>query len=214
LGTTLALAALWGAPSALAEPAPKLAASEAAEQPKKDEPVAAPASAPAAAAVAAPSASVAVAAPSASVAVAAPSASVAVAAPPASVAPSAPVTEAEKPAKGGPPVASYILLGAGAVGIGVGSYFGLQALSSKSEVEQLCPSARGKRTCPASASDELSANARNAVLADAGFVVGMAALAIGGYLLFSGGKAPAATATQLQPSAGPHGGGFNLTGTF
>ena len=196
LGTTLALAALWGAPSALAEPAPKLAASEAAEQPKKDEPVAAPASAPAAAAVAAPSASV------------------AVAAPPASVAPSAPVTEAEKPAKGGPPVASYILLGAGAVGIGVGSYFGLQALSSKSEVEQLCPSARGKRTCPASASDELSANARNAVLADAGFVVGMAALAIGGYLLFSGGKAPAATATQLQPSAGPHGGGFNLTGTF
>jgi tetratricopeptide (TPR) repeat protein len=126
----------------------------------------------------------------------------------------APTPEGEQTTAAGPPVLSYVLLGVGAVGIGVGSYFGLQALSSKSDAEKLCPSAGGKRTCPATADDALSSNTRNAVVADVGFGVGIAALAVGGYLLFSGGKSKETTATQLRPSAGPQGGGFSLIGTF
>jgi hypothetical protein len=136
------------------------------------------------------------------------------AAPAISEAPAGPGPAEDKATSSGPPVAGYVLLGVGAVGIGVGSFLGLKALSSKSDAEKLCPNVAGKRTCPATADETLSSNTRNAVLADIGFGVGIAALAVGGYLLFSGGKAKETTAMQLQPSAGPRGGGFSLIGTF
>jgi len=123
-------------------------------------------------------------------------------------------TDSVKATSAGPPVLSYVLLGVGVVGIGVGSYLGLQALSSKSDAQGLCPDVGGKRTCPASADGTLSSNKRDAILADVGFGVGIAAVAVGGYLLFTGGKPKETAATQLRPAAGPHGGGVSLIGTF
>jgi tetratricopeptide (TPR) repeat protein len=159
---------------------------ERADQQKKEAPAASPASEPAAAAV-----------------------------PPAPAQPEpAQPTDGVKPTSAGPPVLSYVLLGVGVVGIGVGSYFGLQAMSTKSDAEGLCPDLGGKRTCPASANDTLSSNKRDAILADVGFGVGIAAVAVGGYLLFTGGKPKETAATQLRPAAGPHGGGVSLIGTF
>jgi hypothetical protein len=113
-----------------------------------------------------------------------------------------------------PPVLGYVLLGVGAVGLGVGSYFGLQALSTKSDVEALCPDVGGKKTCSSSADGPLSSNQRNAIVADVGFGVGIAAVAVGAYLVFAGGKSTETAATQLRPAAGRHGGGFSLIGTF
>jgi hypothetical protein len=113
-----------------------------------------------------------------------------------------------------PPVLGYVLLGVGAVGIGVGSYFGLQAMSTKSDVEGLCPDVGGKRTCPTSADGKLSSNKRDAIVADVGFGVGIAAVAVGAYLVFAGGKSKETAATQLRPAAGRNGGGLSLIGTF
>ncbi len=116
-----------------------------------------------------------------------------------------------------PPVLGYVLLGVGAVGVGVGSFFGVQALSTKSDAEKLCPDVGGGRRCPASADDTLSSNKRDALLADVSIGVGIAAVAVGAYLVFTNGKAKdaqAATGTRLRPAAGPHGGGFSLIGTF
>ena len=123
-------------------------------------------------------------------------------------------TEGVKTTSAGPPVLGYVLLGVGVVGIGVGSYLGVQALSTKSDAQGLCPDVGGKRTCPASADDTLSSNKRDAILADVGFGVGIAAVAVGGYLFFTGGKPKESTATRLSPAAGPHGGGMSLIGTF
>jgi hypothetical protein len=123
-------------------------------------------------------------------------------------------TDVAKPGASSPPILGYVLLGVGAVGLGVGSYFGLQALSTKSDAEGLCPDVSGKRTCPASADSTLSSNKRDAIVADVGFGVGIAAVAVGAYLVFAGGKPKETAAARLQPAAGPHGGGFSLIGTF
>jgi hypothetical protein len=113
-----------------------------------------------------------------------------------------------------PPILGYVLIGVGAVGVGVGSFFGIQALSTKSSAESLCPDVGGSRRCPASADEKLSSNKRDALIADVSIGVGIAAAAIGTYLVITGGKSEKAASARISPAAGPHGGGFSLTGTF
>ncbi len=113
-----------------------------------------------------------------------------------------------------PPILGYVLIGVGAVGVGVGSYFGVQALSTKSDAEGLCPDVGGSRRCPASANDTLSSNKRDAIIADVGIGIGVVAAAVGTYLVITGGKSSETASARLSPLAGPHGGGVRLTGTF
>jgi len=118
------------------------------------------------------------------------------------------------PADGGsPPILGYALIGVGAVGIGVGSVFGIQALGARSDAEGMCSSGGGVKRCPSSAGDSLSANKRDAILADVGIGVGIVAAAVGTYLVIKGHSKEAPSA-QVQAGAGPHGGQISLVGTF
>jgi tetratricopeptide (TPR) repeat protein len=112
------------------------------------------------------------------------------------------------------PVLGYVLVGVGALGVGAGAFFGVRALSTKSDAEQLCNESSGTRRCPASASDALSSNTRNAVIADVSIGVGLVAAAVGTYLIIKSKSARSETTAQLRAGAGPQGGALSLTGTF
>lgn len=111
------------------------------------------------------------------------------------------------------PVLGYVLVGVGAVGVGLGAYFGIQALSTQSDAETACKEASGARHCPSSASDTLDANQRNAIIADVGIGVGIVAAAVGTFLIFKS-KSKDTASTELRAAAGPQGGGLNLVGRF
>jgi tetratricopeptide (TPR) repeat protein len=112
------------------------------------------------------------------------------------------------------PVLGYVLIGVGAIGLGTGAFFGIQALGSKSDAEELCTDSAGARRCPASASDSLSSNTRSAVIADVSIGVGLVAAAVGTYLVIKSKSAESTTSAQVRAGAGPRGGSLSLVGTF
>jgi hypothetical protein len=119
------------------------------------------------------------------------------------------------PTTGSPtPVLGYVLIGVGAVGIGTGAFFGIRALGSKSDAEELCTESAGSRRCPASASDSISSSTRSAVIADVGIGVGLVAAAVGTYLIIKSKSAESATSAHVRAGAGPRGGSLSLVGTF
>lgn len=75
-------------------------------------------------------------------------------------------------------VPAYIAFGVGAVGIGVGSYFGLSAMSAQSDLDETCRD----RACPESASGEIDSMQSDATIATVGFGVGLVGIAAGAYL--------------------------------
>lgn len=112
------------------------------------------------------------------------------------------------------PILGYVLVGVGAVGVGVGAFFGIQALGSKSDAEQACPEAGGTRRCPSSASDALSTNSRDALLADIGIGVGLVAAAVGTYFIVKSPSSQSSATAKIRATAGPQGGKLSLVGTF
>jgi hypothetical protein len=142
--------------------------------------------------------------------------------PPAESGQAAPPAPHEEPAPPGAslstesptPVLGYVLIGVGALGIGAGTFFGIQALGSKSDAEELCVENAGARRCPESASDSLSSNTRSAVIADVSIGIGLVAAAVGTYLVIKSKSAESATSAQLRAGAGPRGGSLSLQGTF
>jgi hypothetical protein len=112
------------------------------------------------------------------------------------------------------PVLGYVLVGVGAIGIGTGAFFGIQALGSKSDAEELCTESAGTRRCPASASDTLSSNTRSAVIADISIGVGLVAAAVGTYFIIKSESTASATSARVRAAAGPRGGSLSLVGTF
>jgi tetratricopeptide (TPR) repeat protein len=113
-----------------------------------------------------------------------------------------------------PPVLGYVLLGVGAVGIGAGSFFGIQALGSKSDIDKLCSDVSGSKRCSSAAEDKISQNKTSAVVADVSFAVGIAAAAVGAYLVIKGGTSNETTSARLEAGAGPNGGQVRLVGSF
>jgi hypothetical protein len=115
----------------------------------------------------------------------------------------------------------YVLLGAGVVGIGVGSYFGLHAFSKWSERKDDC--AHG---CTPDAKTAGDAASSAALVSDIGFGVGLIAAGVGTYLVLSAkhsSEAGAATqqasrtqraSLQLVPVVGAGGGGLWLRGNY
>jgi hypothetical protein len=112
-----------------------------------------------------------------------------------------------------------IVGGVGIVGLGVGSFFGFQAMSKNKDAKDLCP--RGNNLCDSANAETLTSDARSAAtISTITFGVGAAAL-VGGLVLFftapsAGGKeAPSASGKlRLSPLVGPTLGGVQLGGSF
>ena len=121
--------------------------------------------------------------------------------------------------------AGYVIGSAGIVALGVGSYFGLHAMSKWSERKDNCPN--GACTEAAKSAGDSAKSA--ALISDIGFGVGIIAAGVGTYLVLSakpsaespsestGAHArPARQARSLQvlPAFGPLGGGLVLRGDY
>jgi len=110
----------------------------------------------------------------------------------------------------------WVVLGTGVVALGVGTYFGVSALSTQNKVEQECPT---PQTCSSKGVD-LSHDAQAAAWAsNIGIGVGIVGVVVGGYLLLSApGSAKASNARvapgPLRVSATRHGGELSLQGVW
>ncbi|MEZ4230106.1 MAG: hypothetical protein R3B89_13095 [Polyangiaceae bacterium] len=91
----------------------------------------------------------------------------------------------------GPPVSAYWLLGGGALALGIGSYFGVRALSEKSTADDLCPTTRCTSAEGVSADEDAR---RFALYSDVGVGLGIVALGVATYLFL--------TDTNSRPRSG------------
>jgi serine/threonine-protein kinase len=132
----------------------------------------------------------------------------------------APASDTAKPpaaAEGGHSnAAGWVILGTGVVGLGIGTYFGVSALSKQNEVEKECPTSL---TC-SSKGVELSNDAQKAAWAsNIGIGIGVVGVLVGGYLLLtspSSAKPGSALSARspLRVSASPHGGELGFQGVW
>ncbi|HEX2871258.1 MAG TPA: PEGA domain-containing protein [Polyangiaceae bacterium] len=107
-------------------------------------------------------------------------------------------------------VAAYVTAGTGLGLVGVGSFFGVRAVSKMSESDAECPNER----CTATGA-ERSVEANSAAnVANVCVGVGLAAIGVGAYLYFTSGssKNEQAARVLLTPTAGPGAGGLLLRG--
>lgn len=98
--------------------------------------------------------------------------------------PRRPLPKQEKPhgQHAGPPSATYWLLGGGVLALGVGTYFGLRALSEKNTADDLCPTSR----CTNQSGVDADRDARRfALYSDIGLGVGIVALGVATYLFLT-----------------------------
>lgn len=114
---------------------------------------------------------------------------------PPSVAPK--VTPPPPPPPEGAPnrTVAYVLLGVGVVGVGVGSVFGLTAMSKKNALADACPN----NQCRASQQSNLDSAKTSGTISTIAFGVGGAALVVGGILFFT--ASPRASATRGSVAA-------------
>lgn len=110
----------------------------------------------------------------------------------------------------------WVVLATGVAALGVGTYFGVSALSTQSDVEKECPTSK---TCSPKGED-LGRDAQTAAWAsNIGIGVGIVGIVVGGYLLLT---APAsakpgtarAVPGPLQVSASSHGGELSFRGVW
>jgi hypothetical protein len=111
---------------------------------------------------------------------------------------------AVQPPKGGKSIAPAIMaFGLGAVGIGVGSAFGLVAIKNKSDLDLVC----SDRACPPAAQEQIDTFRRNAVVSTVGFSAGALGVAAGAFwLVFAssrGGSGSSPESGRLVPLLGP-----------
>jgi hypothetical protein len=110
--------------------------------------------------------------------------------------------------------------GAGVIAIGVGAFYGLTAISQKSTADSACGGSGGNCTSQPradAANHDVQTADGNATKSDIGLGIGIAALAVGAYLVLTGAPAspPADTASiRVGPEVGPGNGGFSLSGRF
>ena len=96
------------------------------------------------------------------------------------------------PASPGPRrLVGYALLGAGVAALGGGLFFGLRALHARNDAKAGCATSEPggpPPVCWSRARDALARDATDSRLADAGFVAGSVAAAVGAYLLITTGR--------------------------
>lgn len=108
-------------------------------------------------------------------------------------------------------IPAYAALGLGAVGVGVGTVFGLMATGKKSDLDGACPD----RQCGNDMQDTIDTGKTYGTVSTVGFVVGGVGILAGTYLLLTSGSSRASTTAQgpkVTPILGLGGGG--LAGTF
>jgi len=97
-------------------------------------------------------------------------------------------------------VAGYVTLGVGLVGVGVGSIFGVLALSKKNELDDNCRSG----SCPSTQRDTLDSGETFGTVSTVGFIVGAVGIVAGTYLLLtSGGRGSRATTAPHTATTKP-----------
>jgi tetratricopeptide (TPR) repeat protein len=111
------------------------------------------------------------------------------------------------------PVAGYSFLGGGLIGFGVGSFFALKALDARNDARKDCSDEKSP-VCLKGARDALDADARYSLIADVAFGVGVAASAVGVYLLVTHSDRPAPTTAGVRLSTDGAGGVLQLQGLF
>lgn len=114
-------------------------------------------------------------------------------------------------------VPAFLMIGAGVVGVAVGSIFGAQVLSKKSSLDGVCKP--DKSHCPTSAQGDIDSMHSAATLSTVGFAVGGVGLGVGVIMLLvskpSSSSADAKSApahATLTPFVGPT--SFGLSGSF
>jgi len=130
--------------------------------------------------------------------------------------------EAAPPApKPGPRRASdhtltYVALGVGVVGVGVGSYFGLRAIAKKGEAEDLCTGNR----CTEEGLARNDEAKRAATISNIGFLVGVVGIGAGTYLYLTSPSPDGAqkkwesARVRLSPSIGPRSSAILIDGRW
>lgn len=106
-----------------------------------------------------------------------------------------------------PPYLGYALVGVGALGLGLGTYFGMQALDARSEAEDGCPDVDGARRCTTDARDAIDRDKSNSLLADVSLGAGIASAAVGVWLILSHDGTTRETDTATRVTASPRAGG-------
>ncbi len=103
---------------------------------------------------------------------------------------------------GGSKTLAYVALGVGVVGVGVGAFMGLQAKSTKSELDSKCKNG----VCGDDQQDLYDKGKTQAGIATVGFIVGAVGIGAGTVLLLTGGKSEVeskAGARRVTPYVGP-----------
>jgi serine/threonine-protein kinase len=102
-----------------------------------------------------------------------------------------------------------ILAGAGIVGLGIGSYFGLSAISKASDANDLCPDGR----CTEQRGETLMEDARDSAnISNVAFGVGAAALATGLILYFTNPSGETASGVGVLPVIDTNSAGLAIEG--
>lgn len=105
----------------------------------------------------------------------------------------------------------FVIGGIGVLGVGVGAFFGVRALGTKSDADALCPD----RQCTQEGLDKQDSARTYAHFSTAAVAVGVVGLAAGGYLLLSSpASSPSPQSLVVVPTAGPTGGGFAAVTRF
>jgi hypothetical protein len=111
--------------------------------------------------------------------------------------------------KQSPPVLPWVVGGVGVVGLGLGSFFGLRAVSKADEARRLCPDG----LCNEAKGDTLAHDARTAATAsNVSFALGATAVAAGVVLYFMLPTSKRETRVGLGPIAGQSSLGLTLQG--
>ena len=112
----------------------------------------------------------------------------------------------EEPKGNSRKTAGYVVGGAGIVALGVGAFFGIRALGKKNDVEEACP--LGRMACDPNdmtklqqATDDYSSARTSATLSTILVPVGIAAVGVGAFLVFTAPRSSTASIT-VTPQLG------------
>jgi hypothetical protein len=131
--------------------------------------------------------------------------------PPAAAATSPPSDAGAPPPQRSSPsrVPAYAALGVGVIGLGVGTVFGISALSKKSDLDSNC----SNKKCPEDQQKTIDSAKTAGTISTVGFIVGGVGVVAGGYLLLAPSEAlNAKAALRITPTLGL--GHASLSGTF
>jgi hypothetical protein len=107
--------------------------------------------------------------------------------------------------------AAYVVGGVGALSLGVGIVAGVMVINRKSTISQECNSST--QLCSQTGLDAASSAKTFSIVADVGFGLGLTALGVAAYLLFTSHESQHPT-TAIVPALGPGLGGVSLTRSF